>query len=142
MESLKTCPFCGSDDIGVKDNILEYKMGQGCPCSSIRRVWAYCRRCECEGRKTTIESVYDSEIIAAAAEAWNRREEKKDEILEAAGMDDKQSFKKVMKSATDIICDVCEDICNNYCKYRGTEDEDLVCDQIREKGSCPLDRLF
>lgn len=46
------------------------------------------------------------------------------------------------KSATDIIRDVCEDICDNYCKYRGTEDEDQVCDLVREKGSCPLDRLF
>lgn len=45
------------------------------------------------------------------------------------------------KSATDIICDVCEDICDNYCKYRGTEDEDGICDLVREKGSCPLDRL-
>jgi hypothetical protein len=47
-----------------------------------------------------------------------------------------------MKSATDIIRDVCEDICDNYCKYRGTVDEDQDCDLVREKGSCPLDRLF
>lgn len=50
--------------------------------------------------------------------------------------------RKSMKSATDIIRDVCEDICDNYCKYRGTVDEDSICDLVREKGSCPLDRLF
>lgn len=47
-----------------------------------------------------------------------------------------------IKSFTSIIEEVCEDICDNYCKYRGTEDEDQVCDLVREKGSCPLDRLF
>ena len=34
-----------------------------------------------------------------------------------------------------------EDICDNYCKYRETADEELICDAIREKGSCPLDVL-
>lgn len=47
-----------------------------------------------------------------------------------------------MKSVTSIIYDVCEDICNNYCKYRETVDEDSICDLVREKGSCPLDRPF
>lgn len=64
-----------------------------------------------------------------------------EEALEAAGMDDKQSFKNVMKSISEIIEEVCEDICDNYCKYKETADEDLICDAIREKGSCPLDRL-
>lgn len=68
-----SCPFCGSNDIGVKDNIIEHRMGNDCPCSTLRKVWAYCRYCQCEGRKTTIDNVYDSEIIAAAAEAWNKR---------------------------------------------------------------------
>lgn len=65
-----------------------------------------------------------------------------EEALEAAGIDDKQSFEKVMKPISKIIEEVCEDICDNYCKYRGTEDEDNICDMIRETGSCPLDRLF
>ena len=41
-----------------------------------------------------------------------------------------------------IIEEVCEDICNNYCKYRDTADEDCVCDAMRNGGKCPLDRLF
>lgn len=61
---------------------------------------------------------------------------------EVLNMDDKQSFKKVMKPISEIIEEVCEDICDNYCKYRGTEDEDNICDMIRETGSCPLDRLY
>ena len=34
-----------------------------------------------------------------------------------------------------------EDICDNYCKYRDTADEDNICDAIREKGYCPLEAL-
>ena len=74
MESLKPCPFCGSDDIAIKEKVLERKMGNDGPCSAIKRVWAYCQRCECEGRKRTIEAVYDEEVLAAATEAWNRRD--------------------------------------------------------------------
>ena len=39
------------------------------------------------------------------------------------------------------IAEVREDICDNYCKYRETADEEFICDAIREKGSCPLDVL-
>ncbi len=46
------------------------------------------------------------------------------------------------KSVSKMIREVCEDICNNYCKYRDTEDEENLCSRIREGGSCPLDRLY
>lgn len=75
---LKPCPFCGSTDIGIKDTILDYNMGNDCPCSATRRVWAYCRYCGAEGRKHTGDFVYDSEIVAAATEAWNNRTNKID----------------------------------------------------------------
>lgn len=45
------------------------------------------------------------------------------------------------KTIKDIIQEVSEDICDNYCKYRDTADDDFICDAIRENGSCPLDRL-
>lgn len=73
MEIMKHCPFCGSKDISVRSKILSHEAGKDCPCSSTRRVWAYCRYCGCEGRKHTGSFVYDEEIIAAATEAWNRR---------------------------------------------------------------------
>lgn len=41
----------------------------------------------------------------------------------------------------EILREVSEDICDNYCKYRETADEECLCDVIREGGSCPLDRL-
>ena len=69
----KPCPFCGKDDIGVKEHIIDHKAGHDCPCSAIKKVWAYCRHCEAEGAKRTIDAVYDSEVEAAAIEAWNRR---------------------------------------------------------------------
>ncbi|MEG2101426.1 MAG: LuxR C-terminal-related transcriptional regulator [Flavobacterium sp.] len=34
-----------------------------------------------------------------------------------------------------------EDICDNYCKYRDTSDEEELCDVIRDGRECPLDRL-
>ena len=40
-----------------------------------------------------------------------------------------------------ILQQLAEDICDNYCKYRETCDEDAICEVIREGGTCPLDKL-
>lgn len=40
-----------------------------------------------------------------------------------------------------ILQEISEDICDNYCKYRDTADEDFLCDVIRDGSPCPLDRL-
>lgn len=45
------------------------------------------------------------------------------------------------KSVTDILEEVCSDICDNYCKYRDTVDEGGKCEAIRTGLRCPLDRL-
>lgn len=45
------------------------------------------------------------------------------------------------KSASEVLEEVRDDICNNYCEYRNTMDEDGLCDKTRDGGSCPLDRL-
>ncbi len=37
--------------------------------------------------------------------------------------------------------EVCSDICDNYCKYRDTVDEDGNCEAVRTGLRCPLDRL-
>lgn len=44
-------------------------------------------------------------------------------------------------SVSRILQEVCEDICDNYCKYRDTADEDCNC-EITRNGSCPLFRLM
>ena len=44
------------------------------------------------------------------------------------------------KTATQIIEEVKEDICDNYCKYRDTC-ELLLEDENLDEFSCPLDRL-
>ena len=49
--------------------------------------------------------------------------------------------KKINKYICDTLRELAEDICNNYCKYKETADEDLICDAIRENGYCPLDIL-
>lgn len=45
------------------------------------------------------------------------------------------------QSASEVLEDVRDDICNNYCEYRNTVYEDGLCDKTRDGGSCPLDRL-
>lgn len=45
------------------------------------------------------------------------------------------------KSIREILDEVCEDVCNNYCKFNDTVGEDALCEAMREGGSCPLDRL-
>lgn len=44
-------------------------------------------------------------------------------------------------SAIEIITSVAEDICDNFCKYRETSDENCECDHIRDGNQCPLDKL-
>ena len=46
------------------------------------------------------------------------------------------------KSAMKIIEEVCEDICNRYCKYGDTVDEDGECEVGRGGEECPLMRLY
>lgn len=47
----------------------------------------------------------------------------------------------LLKYVREIIQEVTEDICDNYCKYRESSDDDFLCDAIRDGGICPLDRL-
>jgi hypothetical protein len=47
----------------------------------------------------------------------------------------------LQKTVAMIIEEVSEDICDNYCKYSDTADEDFLCDILRNGGNCPLDRL-
>ena len=45
------------------------------------------------------------------------------------------------QSITSMLQQIVEDICDNYCKYRETCDEDALCDIIRNGEQCPLDKL-
>lgn len=67
------CPFCGSTDIGVKDTLVDMLMGNNCPCSARRKIWAYCRCCGAESGKRVADIVYDEEEIAVGVEMWNKR---------------------------------------------------------------------
>ena len=46
------------------------------------------------------------------------------------------------KSVTELIEEVCGDICDNYCEYRHTADENAECEILRCGKKCPLDKLF
>ena len=54
---------------------------------------------------------------------------------------EKITYKKTIGTIEKILNEVSEDICENYCKYRDTADEECLCDVIRNGGNCPLDRL-
>lgn len=44
-------------------------------------------------------------------------------------------------SIAKIAEQVSENICDNFCKYRETCDENRECEWIRSGNECPLDRL-
>ena len=50
--------------------------------------------------------------------------------------------KQGLESVIKIIEQVCDDICDNYCMYKDTVDEECLCDVTRNGGRCPLDRLI
>lgn len=45
------------------------------------------------------------------------------------------------ENITHILESVCEDICDNFCKYRDTCDDNCECQYIRDGHSCPLDKI-
>lgn len=46
------------------------------------------------------------------------------------------------ETVTRLIEEVAENICDNFCKYRDTADENFECEHIRNGGECPLDKLL
>lgn len=47
-----------------------------------------------------------------------------------------------MDSITKQIEDFCGEICDNFCKWQETCDENCECQWIREGNKCPLDKLY
>ena len=45
------------------------------------------------------------------------------------------------QSIASMLEQVAADICDNYCKYRETCEEEAMCDIIRDGEQCPLDKL-
>ncbi len=45
------------------------------------------------------------------------------------------------KKIAEQLTALAEDICDNYCKYRETCDDNAECEVIRTGGRCPLDLL-
>ena len=39
------------------------------------------------------------------------------------------------------IMEICENICDNFCKYRDTCDDNSECEILREGEKCPLDEF-
>ena len=51
-----------------------------------------------------------------------------------ANMEEKKTIRQQLE-------DIQGDICDNFCKYRNTCDENNECDWVREGNSCPLDKI-
>lgn len=49
---------------------------------------------------------------------------------------------KEQRSVTLQIQDVCETICDHFCKYNTTCDENGECEYIRQGNNCPLDKIY
>lgn len=62
----------------------------------------------------------------------NRQGCQDDENRDLMGMD---------KTISQLLQEITENICNNYCKHRNTSDEECLCNVVRDGGKCPLDRL-
>ncbi len=72
-----------------------------------------------------LESLYESGV--------NKSDRNKDSEI---GMTE-----NITKTINQMLQEISEDICNNYCKYRNTGDEDCLCELIRDGRDCPLDKL-
>lgn len=44
--------------------------------------------------------------------------------------------------AIELVSDVAENICDNFCKYRETCDDNFECEYIRKYNKCPFDELY
>ena len=101
------CPFCSSIDIGVKENLLDAKAGEG-PCASTKRIWAYCRYCGAEGRKKTADVIGTADEIAVAIKGWNFRKGA-DKVSRNAVLDCIVRFSQTSKeNCTELIHDINE----------------------------------
>ena len=50
---------------------------------------------------------------------------------------DEMREKNIMEQLEEVI----ENICDNFCKYTETCDENAECQWIREGNTCPLDKI-
>lgn len=49
--------------------------------------------------------------------------------------------RKAEDTIPQMLQKITENICNNFCKYNETCDENYECEWIRSGNDCPLDRL-
>ena len=56
-------------------------------------------------------------------------------------VEEEKEEKSKKESIRQQLEDITGEICDNFCKYRNTCDENNECDWIREGNSCPLDKI-
>ena len=55
---------------------------------------------------------------------------------------EKADNKSVWELVDDLLKETAADICNHFCKYSETSDENCGCDWINQGNPCPLDRIY
>jgi hypothetical protein len=55
--------------------------------------------------------------------------------------EEEKEEKSKKESIRQQLEDIQGDICDNFCKYRSTCDENCECEWVREGNSCPLDKI-
>ena len=64
-----------------------------------------------------------------------------DELTGYPIFEEEKEEKSKKESIRQQLEDIQGDICDNFCKYRNSCDENNECDWIREGNSCPLDKI-
>lgn len=54
----------------------------------------------------------------------------------------KEKKESLQRTVGQIIEEVQDDVCNNFCKYASALDEEYLCEYVRDGKSCPLHRLL
>lgn len=69
MAELKRCPFCGGNDIGVKETLEDINFHTG----NTIKIWTYCRNCGATSGTRTIHDCSEDIKIELAHQKWNNR---------------------------------------------------------------------
>lgn len=69
MAELKKCPFCGGNDIGVKETLEDINFHTG----NTIKIWTYCRNCGVTSGTRTIHDCSEDIKIELAHQKWNNR---------------------------------------------------------------------
>lgn len=140
--------FHDNDSILRDDTILSFGIGIGRADNSEMVNSMYDERCkqwcdrlhraiedECHGKRNNMGA-----DLKTSMTDMMEADKKLEEMIDGMSVNKLQQS-NLQSTLRSLIQEVTEDICDNYCKYRNTADEDNLCDATRDGKPCPLDKL-